>query len=141
MESLTGSNFNDVLTGTDAGGNSLNGGAGNDILRSMRGADTLTGGAGDDTFVFRGRDVNSGSNLYGMDTITDWETGDVLDFSRLISGNPSSISGLVQTIDTAAGTIVQAYGGNNVGWVDVVLLADVHGVTAAQLHSDGFLLV
>ena len=48
IENLTGSNFNDVLTG-DAGANFLMGGAGNDILAVSRGSDTLNGGEGVDT--------------------------------------------------------------------------------------------
>ena len=48
IENVTGSNFNDVLTG-DAGANILMGGAGNDILAVSRGSDTLNGGEGVDT--------------------------------------------------------------------------------------------
>ena len=48
IENVTGSNFNDVLTG-DAGANILKGGAGNDILAVSRGSDTLNGGDGIDT--------------------------------------------------------------------------------------------
>ena len=46
IENLTGSNFNDVLSG-DAGANILNGGSGNDILLGDAGADLLIGGSGD----------------------------------------------------------------------------------------------
>ncbi|MGB9143217.1 MAG: calcium-binding protein, partial [Aestuariivirga sp.] len=47
IENLTGSNFNDVLSG-DAGANVLNGGSGNDILLGDAGADLLIGGSGID---------------------------------------------------------------------------------------------
>ncbi|NGN45364.1 calcium-binding protein, partial [Mesorhizobium sp. CGMCC 1.15528] len=49
IENLTGSAFDDTLTGTDAGANVLNGGDGNDVLIGLGGADTLIGGAGTDT--------------------------------------------------------------------------------------------
>ncbi len=49
IEDVTGSAFNDVLTG-DAGANSLNGGNGNDVLIGGAGADTMYGYAGNDTF-------------------------------------------------------------------------------------------
>ncbi|KRE15964.1 hypothetical protein ASE66_09255 [Bosea sp. Root483D1] len=48
FENVTGSGFNDDLTG-NAGVNILEGGAGNDILEGGVGADTLNGGAGADT--------------------------------------------------------------------------------------------
>ena len=61
FENLTGSAFNDTLTG-DSGANLLNGGGGND---------TLNGGNGNDTYVFNanwGQDTVS--DTAGMDTIT-----------------------------------------------------------------------
>lgn len=48
IESLRGSNFNDVLTG-DAGVNKLEGMNGNDLLSGGAGVDTLMGGTGNDT--------------------------------------------------------------------------------------------
>jgi Ca2+-binding RTX toxin-like protein len=48
IENLTGSNFNDALTG-NAGANVLSGGLGNDTLRGGLGNDILDGGAGLDT--------------------------------------------------------------------------------------------
>ncbi|HEX8308953.1 MAG TPA: putative Ig domain-containing protein [Allosphingosinicella sp.] len=47
VENLTGSNFNDLLSG-DAGANLLDGGAGDDILYGVAGDDTLIAGAGND---------------------------------------------------------------------------------------------
>ncbi|NGN45321.1 calcium-binding protein, partial [Mesorhizobium sp. CGMCC 1.15528] len=49
IENLNGSAFDDTLTGTDAGANTLNGGVGNDVLAGLEGADTLDGGSGSDT--------------------------------------------------------------------------------------------
>ena len=51
IENLTGSNFNDSLTG-DGLANVLIGGNGNDILRGGGGADVLIGGAGLDTATY-----------------------------------------------------------------------------------------
>ena len=53
IESVTGSNHDDVLTG-DGGANVLAGGAGDDTLEGKAGADTLDGGEGDDVAVFAG---------------------------------------------------------------------------------------
>jgi Ca2+-binding RTX toxin-like protein len=50
IENVTGSAYNDVLTG-DGRANILNGGAGNDTLTGGGGADTLIGGTGDDTYL------------------------------------------------------------------------------------------
>ncbi len=73
IESLRGSAFADVLTGTALanslagaqGADVLRGLAGNDMLCGGQGADTLTGGAGNDAFVYR-------SIASGGDTITDF---------------------------------------------------------------------
>ena len=52
------------------------GGAGNDVLTGLRGADRLTGGLGSDTFVF----VQGDSLLSSFDQITDFVIGtDVID--------------------------------------------------------------
>jgi Ca2+-binding RTX toxin-like protein len=51
IESLTGSAFNDQLTG-NGGFNVLIGGAGHDQLSGLGGDDVLTGGAGSDAFIF-----------------------------------------------------------------------------------------
>ncbi|KAB2863023.1 MAG: calcium-binding protein, partial [Bauldia sp.] len=48
IENVTGSNFNDTLTG-NSGDNRLEGGAGNDTLSGALGDDVLDGGAGTDT--------------------------------------------------------------------------------------------
>ncbi len=60
IENLTGSNFNDVLSGNSganridggAGNDTLSGAGGNDTLSGGSGSNTLTGGTGSDTFLF-----------------------------------------------------------------------------------------
>ncbi len=60
IESLTGSNFDDVLTGNTAA-NTLNGGVGND---------TLVGGTGDDTYVIdQAGDVVTETSNQGIDSV------------------------------------------------------------------------
>jgi Ca2+-binding RTX toxin-like protein len=96
---VTGSAFNDQLTGSNGanqlsggGGNDtlnggsgndhLIGGAGNDILIGGRGQDILTGGAGADTFTFKNfRDSAPGH----ADQITDFShaQGDHIDLSGI----------------------------------------------------------
>jgi Ca2+-binding RTX toxin-like protein/subtilisin-like proprotein convertase family protein len=83
FENLSGSAFNDVLTGTEAA-NVLNGGAGNDVLRGELGRDTLIGGLGADTFVF-GSAGEAGIGV-GRDVILDFGADDRIDLS-LIDAN------------------------------------------------------
>ena len=67
FENITGSNFNDTLTG-NAGANILNGGSGNDTLYGGLGNDILTGGTGADIFQFAQND--------GLDQVTDFSVAD-----------------------------------------------------------------
>jgi len=76
---LNGGAGDDVLAGM-AGKDSLVGGIGNDWLIGGTGADTLTGGVGNDVFVF-----DSLTTSTDKDTIKDYVTGeDHLDLSRSV---------------------------------------------------------
>ncbi|EPA99151.1 retention module-containing protein [Pseudomonas sp. G5(2012)] len=96
IENLTGSNFNDALTG-DNNGNLITGGLGNDVLNGEGGDDfligglgnnSLTGGSGADTFQW----LNGNS---GHDVITDFTPGaDKLDLSQLLQGENSTAASL-----------------------------------------------
>lgn len=66
IENLTGTAFNDVLTGDD-GANVLSGGAGNDRLRGLAGDDKLLGGNGDD-LLYGGAGADWLDGGYGLDT-------------------------------------------------------------------------
>ncbi|WP_421590992.1 beta strand repeat-containing protein [Shinella sp. M27] len=66
IENLTGSAFNDTLTGNN-GVNLIIGGNGNDTLNGRAGSDTLTGGNGNDTFLF-----NTTLGATNIDKITDF---------------------------------------------------------------------
>ncbi|WP_048402384.1 beta strand repeat-containing protein, partial [Pseudomonas weihenstephanensis] len=96
IENLTGSNFNDVLTGGGnanvinggLGNDTLNGGGGDDILIGGMGNNTLTGGAGNDTFLYQQGNT-------GRDTVTDFTFGsDKLDLSQLLQGENATAASL-----------------------------------------------
>jgi Ca2+-binding RTX toxin-like protein len=75
FQNLTGSAFNDVLTGaTDA--NLLSGGAGDDILLGNGGGDTLAGGTGNDIYEVRsvGDQVVEAANA-GVDQVYSYVDG------------------------------------------------------------------
>jgi Ca2+-binding RTX toxin-like protein len=50
IENLTGSDYNDILTG-NTGANRIDGGAGNDVINGGSGLDTLDGGEGSDVYL------------------------------------------------------------------------------------------
>ena len=86
VESIYGSNYADVLTGT-AGANNITGANGDDTIEGLGGADTLTAGSGFDTVTYAG----SGSGVTVNLTLTTAQTsggdaaGDVLSgFEKLI---------------------------------------------------------
>ena len=97
IEYLEGSTLGDVLRGSDASGETLNGGKGADHLYGGKGADSLVGGAGADTYWFGALDgadtisrdtVNNGSdvvNFYGL-------TRSQLTFERINSNLDLKIS-------------------------------------------------
>jgi|694.fasta_scaffold01069_41 Ca2+-binding RTX toxin-like protein len=89
FENLSGSRFNDVLTGC-AGANRIQGGDGNDILWGSAGRDHHSGGAGADHFLYRSA-ADAGNGLSGRDVITDFETSDRINLSRIDAN--SSLSG------------------------------------------------
>jgi hypothetical protein len=85
---ITGNDFNNSLDG-GKGADTLIGGLGNDILQGDAGADTLAGGAGNDVFRYV---TKTDSTSAAHDTITDFETGDIIEFvgmagMRLLSGS------------------------------------------------------
>jgi Ca2+-binding RTX toxin-like protein len=84
---LFGSPFDDTLNGAggpdnivgNAGNDVLSGGDGADTINGGTGIDTLTGGSGNDTFFFAGVGVLSESSAaVGVDSILDWNAGDVI---------------------------------------------------------------
>jgi Ca2+-binding RTX toxin-like protein len=104
FENLTGSNFNDMLSG-NAGANTLNGLGGNDSLNGAAGIDTLSGGAGNDRLIGgAGNDNLDGGagtdsfvfdKAFGKDIVTGFvATGaahDTIDFSTAVFANFAAV--------------------------------------------------
>ncbi len=135
IEKIIGSAFDNIFKGgKDA--DQMDGGAGDDWLRGLGGADTLKGGTGNDTFFWEKTDV--GAKL-GVDHITDFGAGDVLDFKKLVSLGTKPLGDFVKVTDGAAGSTIAAK--INGTFVDVAVLDNVHGTSASDLLANGHLLV
>ncbi|MDD1428845.1 calcium-binding protein, partial [Dolichospermum sp. ST_sed9] len=90
-DSLFGNALNNSLVG-GAGIDTLTGGLGNDTLTGGAGNDSLSGGAGNDQFVFDGISVFAAA-AFGVDTITDFTTGDKLVLSKTVFAALTSVAG------------------------------------------------
>ncbi|MEN9896166.1 MAG: hypothetical protein RIR97_2018, partial [Pseudomonadota bacterium] len=77
IENITGSNYDDVLTG-DGNVNALYGGSGNDTLNGGGGADFLSGGDGNDLFMSAGHGTETVSGGAGLDTIRFSGSGNIV---------------------------------------------------------------
>lgn len=135
--SVTGGAGNDVFTGgsagetfvagsgadvvsAGAGNDNIDGGAGADTLTGGAGVDTLTGGAGNDVFVISSGDSTS----TGVDTITDFSSGDVVRLDVALSsgatldgtykGAAASYADALSLLSSKAGQYVFISGSNQV---------------------------
>lgn len=108
FESLTGSDFNDKLTG-NASANTLSGGKGNDILRGAAGADVLIGGGGKDTADYTGSNAGVTVNLATNAAVGGHANGDSFDGIENILGSTFADS---LTGDIAV-NILRGGGGND----------------------------
>ncbi|MEQ1952038.1 hypothetical protein [Mesorhizobium sp. CN2-181] len=99
IESVVGSNFNDVLTG-GAGVNSLTGGNGDDLLDGGAGGDTLNGLVGNDTVTYAASNAAVSINL-----LTNVNTGGTAEGDSLAVEN---------VIGSAFNDVLQGGAGNNV---------------------------
>lgn len=139
IEAVLGTEFDDELGG-DKGANALNGGSGNDELRGRGGADTLTGGEGEDTFVWYAKDVlDAKGNALGVDHVTDFGKGDVLDLHFMFKDAKGGGEGMVHVEDGKDGLHVFAKVGGS--FVEVAILDGVHGMSTADMLASGALLV
>jgi Ca2+-binding RTX toxin-like protein len=137
IEGVIGTAFADVLIG-DKGANVFAGAAGDDMFRGRGGADVFTGGEGKDIYVWYAKDiVDAKGQSLGVDTITDFGKGDVLDLDALFGGKADASSVIVK--DDAKGSHVYAAIGGQM--VEVVFLENFHGAGADDLIKAGMLLV
>jgi len=112
IESLRGSNHNDILVG-DAGTNFIVGGNGADVLNGGAGNDTLRGDAGADTFVFE-------SGTF-RDRVIDYnDAEDMLDFTDF--GFTDVNDALSNAVDTVGGDVVFTIGGDVITIEDTTIL-------------------
>ena len=144
-----GGGADDRLYGED-GDDRIYGDGGNDIISGGRGNDIMTGAGinnagvkGANTYLWeRGDVVNSNGSKAGFfDHITDFGVGDKLDFTGLVSNHPSAAHDLVRVTDTASGLVVAVDMGGTTGFVDVVILDNVHGLTVDDLDHSGSIII
>ena len=98
IQNLTGSSFNDSLTG-DSGANNIDGGSGDDVVYASAGADTLAGGT---------------NNAVAFTLATMTYTGDTVNF-RTVTANAVTIDlSLSGSQTTGPGNTVQLSGFENI---------------------------
>lgn len=114
---LTGNEFNQEITGN----------AGANILDGKGGTDTLTGGAGKDVFV-----LGTG----GIDAITDYSTGDIVDVSAMLSvaAGTNVVSGGFVRVTTSGLVQVDTSGGGD-SWVTLGTINSGGAVTVRYLSG------
>jgi len=134
---LSGLVGNDTLDGA-TGNDLLLGGDGADTLQASEGADTLVGGAGSDRFAF---DANS---LNGLDVISDFTSGDVLDVSDLLTGfDPatSNINDFLQADEGNGSTTIKVdSNGGGDHFVAMVVLDGVNTDVMGLLNNGSLVL-
>ena len=121
LENLTGSAFNDSLTG-DGNANSLVGGSGNDTLAGLGGADSLDGGPGTDTTDYSASPSGVNMTVNGSGSGGD-AAGDALANVENITG-----SGFDDTLTGDVNANVLAGGAGN---------DDIAGLAGADTLSGG----
>jgi Ca2+-binding RTX toxin-like protein len=137
FESYIGSGFADTLKGSSQA-NALDGGAGSDVLRGMAGADTLTGGQGNDTFQWLAKDIVSGGAHQGVDVVTDFTEGDMLDLHDMLKKFKGNFEDHVRLTENAQGSVLSVDIGGT--FHDVALLEGIYGTSAADLLASGSIL-
>ncbi len=132
--------------GRQGGNDTLSGGAGNDIIFGQEGDDVITGGAGNDTlYGGSGDDVFKFVNLggEGVDTVKDFEIGDILDVSGLLVGYNSvqdSINDFVFKTESGGNTTIHVNAdgvGGLAGATAIATLEGIVGLNIQQITNDG----
>ena len=101
----------------------------------------VTGGAGADGFFWNAADVGPGHSLDHIANFS-FEQFDRLDVTRLTANHhPAAIGDVAQTVDTAQGTLVQVRVNGAAAWTDVVVLDNVHHVSATELWQSHSLIL
>jgi hypothetical protein len=122
--SVSGSNFGDTILG-GANNNILLGQGGDDIIVGRGGNDTLTGGIGDDTFVYADGD--------GADTITDFRAPfqglDKIDLTG-VSGVQSLSDVLALATQNGPNAVINFGNGNSI---------TLNNVAVSNLTADDFI--
>lgn len=97
-------------------GDTLNGGAGNDILVANAGLSKLTGGDGNDLFV-----VGTASlNVNSYSTVEDFQAGDLLQMSGAVAFKSAKVDlGATAVFQDLANAAVASLGINEAGWFQV----------------------
>lgn len=142
IEAVTGSRFNDVLTGSDSGTNVLSGGRGNDTLRGNGGFDLLEGGKGNDV-IDGGTGVDAlwggaGADRFVFDSVADAPAGGISrdfigDFNRS-QNDKIDLSGLDTNSGDASFDFIGTSSFYEAG--QVRYLQD-GGSTVVQVNTDG----
>jgi VCBS repeat-containing protein len=133
MENLTGSDFDDTLTG-DAGRNALNGGNGDDVLVATAGGDTLIGGtngpAGDTA------DFSHGTMGVTVDLTQTGPQAVSAEFGAM------TLSGIENVIGTSFNDVITGDAGNNLidggAGVDTVLFSTQPAATDVGWSGSAF---
>jgi Ca2+-binding RTX toxin-like protein len=113
FENVTGSNHNDILTGSSSA-NVMIGLGGNDILNGGRGADSMFGGAGNDIYVVEtAGDVVTENPAGGTDTVQSWINYTLTaNVENLALMGPSGLSGTGNEL----GNIIAGNSNSNALW-------------------------
>ena len=133
-----GNELDNVLRANSVG-SCLSGGAGNDTLVSVGGADTLSGGAGNDVFRFEAITPSApiAFNTAGarVATITDFVHGqDVVDLQNLLTnyhGDNAIADGWVKTVVSGTTTTIYVDSDGPTGHGGFVAVAKLLGMTSA----------
>jgi T1SS-143 domain-containing protein len=118
---LNGTNGNDVIYGTEN----------NDVITGHAGNDVLYGSGGDDVFLFNAVDGS-------VDTIKDFDAGDVLDISGIVQGSNAvqdSINDFVFGTEVNGNTVISVDATGTGDYAHATVIAVLEGATGLDLNQ------